>query len=234
MSANAGQKNEQTAADRYFSELRLELAKAGYDVGMQEDGKLPVAWQGNEICRVDASSAVFVDSGRSPEVRELAHKILGKAQTIYEYMRLLEIAPPIHAEGLTGDYRQFCEHDGIVLAGHHSKFGTEFVTWEWINNHRSLWQGHYFTNYPAAKEDFTLRSGLIPSERLLTDEQLTEVYCAIRERLDSDQPYSDHRREILESVQERIANCVQDLEQKVQASEEFEYSMRPGQWPEME
>ena len=234
MSANTGQKNDQTAADRYFSELWLELTKAGYSVGNQEDGKLPVTWRGNEICRIDASSAVFYDSSSSPEVQEQAHKIMSKAQTIYEYMRLLETAPPIHAEGLTGDYRQFCEHDGIVLAGHSTRYGSEFVTWEWINDHRSLWQGHYFTDYPAAKEDFALRSGLIPSERLLTDEQLTEVYCAVRERLDSDQPCSDHRREILESIQERIANCVQDLEQMVQTSEEFEYSMRPGQWPELE
>lgn len=103
-----------------------------------------------------------------------------------EYQKLMEQAPQIKASGLEGDYRMLAEYNNVVLAGHHTKFGIEFVTWEWVHNHTSLWQGHYYgDNYDAAKQDFVTRSGLIPTGALFTPEELTEVYRSIHETISS-------------------------------------------------
>ena len=51
-----------------------------------------------------------------------------------EYQKLMEQAPQIKASGLTGDYRALAEFNNVVLAGHRTRFGMEFVTWEWVQN----------------------------------------------------------------------------------------------------
>ena len=103
-----------------------------------------------------------------------------------ESERFMEQAPRIKASGLEGDYRALAEFNDVVLAGHHTKYGMEFVTWEWVQGRSALWQGHYTDSYDAAKRDFVTRSGLLPSEQLFSDLQLAEVYRCVHETLESD------------------------------------------------
>ena len=51
-----------------------------------------------------------------------------------EYQKLMEQALQIHASGLEGDYRTLAEFNNVVLVGHQTRFGMEFVTWEWVQN----------------------------------------------------------------------------------------------------
>ena len=88
---------------------------------------------------------------------------------------LMAQAPQIKASGLEGDYRALAEFNDVILAGHQTRFGMEFVTWEWVQNHTALWQGHYTNSYDAAKRDFVTRSELLPPEQLFTAQQLAEV-----------------------------------------------------------
>lgn len=77
----------------------------------------------------------------------------------------MEQAPQIKASGLEGDYRALAEFNNVVLAGHQTKYGMEFVTWERVQSHTSLRQGHcYGDSYTAAKQDFVTRSGLLQRE----------------------------------------------------------------------
>ena len=55
-----------------------------------------------------------------------------------EYQKLMEQAPQIIASGLEGDYRALVEFNNVVLAGHQTSYGMEFVTWEWVQNHTAL------------------------------------------------------------------------------------------------
>ena len=115
-----------------------------------------------------------------------------------EYQELMEQAPQIRASGLEGDYRTLAEFNNVVLAGHQTRFGIEFVTWEWVQNHTTLWQGHYYgDDYDAAKQDFTTRSGLLPQERIFSDQQLTELYRCIHETLESGYPITLEREKLL-------------------------------------
>ena len=46
-------------------------------------------------------------------------------------MTLLEQAPPLRAQSLTGDYRLLADFNRAVLAAHPTRLGVQFVTWDW-------------------------------------------------------------------------------------------------------
>lgn len=143
-----------------------------------------------------------------------------------EQLLLMERAPQLKASGLEGDYRSLAEFNDIVLAGHQTKFGMEFVTWEWVQNHTALWQGHYYgDNYAAAKKDFVTRSGLLPQELLFSDQQLIEMYRCIHETLESDYPITADREKLLTGAAEQIEAAVPNLEELVQKSNEEELAL---------
>lgn len=144
-----------------------------------------------------------------------------------EYQKLMEQAPQIYISSLEGDYRRLAEFNNVVLAGHQTRFGMEFVTWEWVQNHTTLWQGHYYgDDYDAAKQDFTTRSGLLPQERIFSDQQLTELYRCIHETLESSYPITLEREKLLTESAEQIEAAVPNLEDLVQKSNEAELALR--------
>ena len=146
-----------------------------------------------------------------------------------EYMKFMKQAPQIKTSGLDGDYRALAEFNNVVLAGHQTRFGMEFVTWEWVQNHTSLWQGHYYgDDYDSAKQDFTIRSGLLPSEQLFSDEQLTEIYRSIHETLESEYPLTAEREQILKDTAAQIERTIPDLDELVYKSNEAELSVQNG------
>ena len=135
-----------------------------------------------------------------------------------EYQKLMEQASQIRASGLEGDYRALAEFNNVVLAGHQTRYGMEFVTWEWVQNHTTLWQGHYYgDNYTAAKQDFVTRSGLIPSCALFSPEQLTEVYRSIYETLEN-YSITPERQQYLQSAADQMEAFVPDLEARAEVS----------------
>lgn len=150
---------------------------------------------------------------------------MNNKETTSEYEQLMEHAPQIRASGLDGDYRALAEFNNVVLAGHETKFGMEFVTWEWVQNHTALWQGHYYgDDYAAAKQDFVARSELLPEERLFSDKQLAEIYLCIYETLDSAYHLSQGREELLLESIKQIEAAVSNLDELVQKSNEAEWN----------
>ena len=102
-----------------------------------------------------------------------------------------------------------------------SRYGVEFVTWEWSYGRTGLWQGHYYdpgsgpNGYLSAKQDFCVRSGLMDQHRLFTNEQLAEVYRCVSETLESAYPITPERQKLLEGVSEQIRWAVPDLPELV-------------------
>lgn len=144
-----------------------------------------------------------------------------------EYEKLMEQAPRIKASGLEGDYRALAEFNNIVLAGHQTKYGMEFVTWEWVQNHTALWQGHYTDSYDAAKRDFATRSGLLSPNQLFSDQQLAEVYRCVHETLESDYSITLEREKLLTGIAEQIESAIPSLDELVQRSNEQEVTRTP-------
>ncbi len=195
------------ARKRYYKEVGLRLRQAGLAVGEEKDGLLPVDWQGEPLCRLTAGGGLQyrkdqVDRDGGPETLEQVIRITGETA---EYMRLLEEAPALKAQGLEGDYRLLADFNGTVLAAHPTGQGTEFVTWEWDYPHTGMWQGHYYgTNYPGAKQDFALRSGLIPQTLLFEPEQLQDLYRCCEKTLELDESLTYLDAERLTSLEEKI------------------------------
>ena len=65
--------------------------------------------------------------------------------------------------------------------------------------------GHYHgDDYAAAKEDFATRSGLIPSHRLFTNEELAEIKSCVEFTLDNDEALTFESEKKLNELADKI------------------------------
>lgn len=210
---------------RYFEEVGRALRRGGFEVGsVDEDGLLPVSWQGQPLCQVAEEGVRYQPGDVSQPDRGAARdEVLRIAETTAGYMKLMETAPPLKASGLEGDYRLLAEFGRAVLAGHPTGQGVEFVTWERDYDRTGVLWGHYFgEDYGTAKLDFATRSGLVERNLLFSAEQLTEIYRAVNETLESGYPITAERERTLEGVAGQIEYTVPELEERVNLSSQKE------------
>nr|WP_325180346.1 hypothetical protein [uncultured Oscillibacter sp.] len=208
----------------YLKELSIQLRSQEFTVRPGESGDIDVEYEGATLCRINdrGNLGCFAEKIAGKEI--VLGRIRETARSTREYMTLLEQAPPLAAEELSEGFQLLAEFNGTVLAGHMTQYGAQFVTWEWVHNKTALWQGHYYGargdsgGYQAAKRDFSVRSGLIPSSALFAPEQLTEIYRCIHETLENTAPIPDDRRKLLESAAGQIENFVPDLDERVSLS----------------
>ena len=222
---NAEEKN------RYFQELTLNLQHEGFAVKPEtEEGLLPIELDGQRLClALDTGSVRYWREDTADDHRSAAlDKAISITKTTAEYMRQMETAPQLTASGLTGDYRLLADFNDVVLAGHPTRYGVQFATWERVRERAGLNAGNFYgppggvDSYTAAKRDFATRSGLIPHSALFAPEQLTEIYRCIHETLNSSYPITEERQKCLESVVEQIEAAVPDLNERVILSNDKE------------
>lgn len=168
--------------------MARNLPRSGFEAKtLNDDGLLPVRWQGQPLCKVTAEGSVryLPDDVQSASGDDAVRQVTDIAKLTAQYMKLLESAPPLKAKGLGGDYHLLAEFNGTVLAGQPTKYGVQFVAWERDFDRTGLCWGHYFEDYGKARQDFATRSGLAAENRQFSAEQLTEIYRTVHETLDS-------------------------------------------------
>ena len=201
----------ETAQLRFLEETAIRLRQNGFTVELIEDQHLPVRWENHYLCRVSGRGSVLyrqecVDSVRAQDALQ---SVIDTAKTTSEYMAILETAPRLKAGGLTGDYCILADFGDTVLAGTPSKYGVQFVTWEWDSDRKGVHYGHYFQDdYEAAKRDFTVRSGLVPKDALFEPEQLAEIYRALRLVREQDESLSFGRDQELAELMEQVGKSL--------------------------
>ena len=169
------------ANTEYLEEVTIQLRAHGFTVHPLESRDIDVAHDGKPLCRVNSRGGLGYFEENAAGKETVLDQIRDIIKTTREYMALMEQAPPLEAEGLGKGYQLLADFNGTVLAGHKTRFGVQFITWDWTHNRTSLWQGHYYgpqgltSSYEKAKRDFAVRSGLLPASALFTQEQLTEV-----------------------------------------------------------
>lgn len=104
--------------EQFFQELRTALHREGFTPQPEQDELLPVEWDGLPLCRITADGGVryWQEDVATPERERACERATDLACTVREYMTLLEQAPPLQAQSLTGDYRLLADFNGAVLA----------------------------------------------------------------------------------------------------------------------
>ena len=118
-----------------------------------EGEQLPVHWNGTPLCRITGKGSVFYrrEDADTPQAEDALYRVEDIAAKTLEYMTAMEAAPQLKASGLDGDYRILADFGGTVLAGTPSKYGVQFVTWDWDYDRTGVSHGHYFMeNYDKA------------------------------------------------------------------------------------
>ena len=100
--------------EQFYRELCTVLGREGFTTQPEQDDLLPVEWDGLPLCRITADGGVRywqVDVA-TPERERACERATDLACTVREYMTLLEQAPPLQAQSLTGDYRLLADFNG--------------------------------------------------------------------------------------------------------------------------
>jgi hypothetical protein len=210
----------------FFTEIGIALRRDGYDTSIPDNGLLPVLVDRLPLCRISETGSVRyrdADIG-SVEREDALHEVTQTAETVSEYMKLMDAAPLLKAQGLDETYRLLADFNGVVLAGHATRYGVQFVTWDWDYEKTGVTQGHYMSNnYTAAKQDFAVRSGLIRRGQLFSPEQLTELSRCVQAVLDDQNELTCDQETLLRETQEQIETLVPNLQQRM-AQEQSAFS----------
>ena len=205
--------------DSFFEELSRILAEQDIETAPPTSGRLRILLNGQPVCRVQADGMLCLTPCdlTTPEAGALRHKVAPIAETVCEYTSLVEIAPLLKSDSNNDDYRLLADFNGVILAGKETSHGYQFVTWRRDAMGGGYELGAYFgDNYPAAKESFVRRSGLISSNRLLSDAQLTELYLCTQDTLDDNYALTDQQTELLTKTAGQIRSAVPDLQERVE------------------
>ena len=127
MSISAEEKN------RYLRETAIVLAREGFHTGRTNAGRLRVLLDGAPLCEVTETGGITYRNEDIDEPERIAakDKVYEIVRTTAEYMRQMETAPFLKADGLEDGYKVLADFNGTVLAGVQSKHGVHFVTWDW-------------------------------------------------------------------------------------------------------
>ena len=209
---------------RFLEETANQLRQNGFTVEPIEDHHLPVSIEKGRLCRISGKGSVLYRQENVDNIRaqDALQTVIDTVKMTSEYMAILETAPRLKASGLDGDYRILADFGGTVLAGSPSKYGVQFVTWDWDYDRTGVVHGHYFMeNYDGAKQDFATRSGLIQKEQLFSPEQLTEIFRCCADSVDEDFfELTDTQEEMIRGIQQQIRVCVPDLNERIRQQEE--------------
>ena len=107
--------------NRYYKELSIRLAGEGYGAGPMKDGLLPVRWLGEPLFRVTAGGGAQFreeeldrDGGRAAFDRAV-----DIAREVKQYMRLMDAAPVLKADGLDETYKLLADFPATGWSSSH-------------------------------------------------------------------------------------------------------------------
>lgn len=135
----------------------------------------------------------------------------------YDFCSAYAKAAPLKATGLSEKYRCLAEFNNTVLAAKYSEeYGFEFVTWFSSSDGKSVCNGNYFSDYGSAKENFSIRSGLISKDKLFSTEELEQIRKCVdfTARHNGDFRFEDCQ--YLEKLNEKISESLPEQQDEAQ------------------
>ena len=202
----------------FYAEAALSLQNEGYGVERHSDEHLLVSLDGKPLCEVTNTTGITYrqENISSPEREAAKDKAYEIVRAVGEYTRQMQSAPKLEVPGLSNQYKLLADFNGTVLAGMESRYGMQFVTWDWDFDRKGLSHGHYYgNNYIGAKQDFATCSGLMDRQRLFTDEQLIEIYRCCEDTLEDTYELTAKQRKCIEGVQDQIKDAIPDVLERI-------------------
>ena len=197
----------------YFTEVAIALRRMGYEVERVSDEHLKISLDSHPLCEVKEIAGITYrqENLSTAELESAKDSVYQIVSTVAEYVRQMRHAPLMNICGLE-NYRVLADFNGTVLAGMNSKNGAQFVTWDWDFDRSGVSHGHYYNNnYAAAKQDFAIRSRLIPEERIFNEEQLVVIYRSCEGALNYGLDMSNEQEKCLRGVQEQIEYTIPNI-----------------------
>ena len=200
--------------EKFLQQVQRKLNERGITNSKLRDTCIDIYEGETEIFKIDGKGSMFYSSDKQfrnvvDELHEIIQPIVCEVD---EYLRAMENGTELKAKDFDMPYIKIAEYNEVVLAGtEHSNGSFEFATWNYKNN--SLYHGHYTTDYKGAREDFAIRSGLVNKNLLFNKNELVEIYRCIEDTLSNEYEMTDKQREILEDVQIRISNSVENFDE---------------------
>ena len=214
----------------YLEELAGRLQRERIHTLPVQDGLLTVTLDERTVGTVAENADMYQRRSDldTPEAKNLYFRVLDISREVSEYMKEMERAPVLDAEGLNEPYKLLAEYKDIVLCGcqYENGYGVQFVTWSRTFDRTGVTQGHYFGNcYREAKQDFAVRAGLVQSQRLFSQEQLAEIYRSVQQTPYTDLELTRAQEKTLQSVSEQITDLLPDIEERLFQSQSMEQRM---------
>ena len=184
--------------------ISYELQNDKLKVKVGEDNEFEVRPSGGITCYPET---VYDDKFHEAEIL-----ISNTVREIKEYVDIMQTAPELKAEGIGEGFKKIIDFNNTVLAGRYlnDNDGFQFVTW--MYDRTGVCAGHYYNDdFEKAKESFAKRSGFINPNKLFSDEELSEIYRCISDTLYGGFDLDDEQRDILEDIQEKIKDGVDNL-----------------------
>ena len=105
--------------DRYLRETAIVLTREGFHTDRTRTGGLCVLLDGLPLCEVTESGGVAYrnEDIDEPERIDAKDKVYEIVRTTAAYMRQMETAPFLKADGLEDGYKVLAKFSGTVLAG---------------------------------------------------------------------------------------------------------------------
>ena len=103
----------------YLREAAIVLAKEGFQLDKVHTDRLCILLDGSPLCEVTESGGVAYRNEDIDEPERIAakDKVYEIVRNTAEYMRQMETAPVLKADGLEDGYKVLADFNGTVLAG---------------------------------------------------------------------------------------------------------------------
>ena len=216
--------------NEFFAELARCLRKQEIDSKINQDKRLEVFLHGQPVLFVSPKNEVFLlpEMSGNDEAGDLYHEVAQTADEVWDYVEAVQTSDLLSVSGLSEEFHLLADFGGALLAGREREQGSgyQFVTWIWDYYRTGVCYGHYYEDdFTAAKQDFAVRSGLIPRAQLFTPEELTELYRAA-EHWFYEGPELDYKQQkAIQEARTKIEYTVPDLQSRLEQAQSQEPQM---------
>ena len=120
------------AAPGYLEELAGRLWRERIHTLPEQNGLLTVTLDGRSVGAVGENGDMYQRRSDldTPEAKNIYFRVLDISREVSEYMKEMERAPVLDAEGLNEPYKLLAEYKDVVLCGcqYENGYGVQFVT----------------------------------------------------------------------------------------------------------